>query len=99
MFNRIKLGKVKKKTIKIQWPAKVEAACEKVSDQVNDLSGRTLTHGEALCLVKGAQLNIEGRLYRCLASGDLARPYLKKKCIDFTEKMESIAKQIKNNNL
>ncbi|PIJ41735.1 replication endonuclease [Tatumella sp. OPLPL6] len=99
IFNRIKSDRVKKPTIKIQWPVKVEVACEKVAAQVKDLSGRYITHGEALCLVKGAQLKIEGKLYRCLATGDLARPYLKKKGIDFAEKMKSIAKQIKNNKL
>jgi len=99
LFKQIKLKKVKKPTIKIKWPVKVEVACKKVAEQVKDLSGRTLTHGEALCLVKGAQLNIEGRLYRSLASGDLTRPHLKKKSIDLTEKMESITKIIKNNKL
>ncbi len=99
VFNRIKSEMVKKPTIKMQWPVKVEVACKNVVGQVKELSGRTLTHGEALCLVKGAQLKVEGKLYRCLASGDLARPYMQKKSIDFTKKMETIAKQIKNNNL
>lgn len=99
LFKRIKPDKVAKPKVRIKWPVKIVTACENVTRQVKELSGKTLTHGEALCLVKGAQLSVEGRFYRSLANGELVRPYLRKQHSDLAEKIKLITKKIKDNNL
>lgn len=78
MLNRIRADAVVKKRLKLTWPAKTEAACDNVIDQVRDFTGETISRGVAVRLIRGVETVISGEMFRSTAAGDLVRNH--KRC-------------------
>jgi len=74
LLNRIRADQPEKRHLKLRRPDKVEAACDKVISQVRDLSCETISRGEAVRLLSGAQTEIGGRMFRSAYNGELFRP-------------------------
>ncbi|MDJ0025120.1 replication endonuclease [Pantoea eucrina] len=77
LLNRIRADQPEKRHLKLRRPDKVESACDNVISQVRDLSGETISRGEAVRLLSGAQTEIGDRMFRSNAYGDLFRPIIK----------------------
>ncbi|RBO12811.1 replication endonuclease [Pantoea sp. 3_1284] len=74
LLNRIRADQPEKRHLKLRRSDKIEAACDNVISQVRDLSGETISRGEAVRLLSGAQTKIGGRMFRSAYNGELFRP-------------------------
>lgn len=71
---KIRTQQPKKQRLGLRRTEKIEAACDNVISQVQDLCGETISRGLALRLLSGTETKITGRMFRCSAYGDLLRP-------------------------
>ncbi|QHM72489.1 replication endonuclease [Mixta intestinalis] len=70
---RIKAARPPERHRTLRRADKTEAACDKVIDQVRDLTGETISRGLAVRLIGGTETKIAGRWFRSVASGELFR--------------------------
>jgi len=98
LLNRIRADQPEKRHLKLRRPDKVEAACDNVISQVRDLSGETISRGEAVRLLSGAQTEIGGRMFRSAYNGELFRPKTAPEPSRILERFNLLAEQARAKN-
>ncbi|YCI30135.1 replication endonuclease [Erwinia sp. PK3-005] len=91
LLTRIRTQQPEKRHLKLRRSAKIESACDNLISQVRDLSGEIISRGLAVRLISGVQTEINGRMYRSSAYGDLLRPVKQKKNHDLLERFNRLA--------
>lgn len=98
LLNRIRADQPEKRHLKLRRSDKVEAACDNVISQVRDLSGETISRGEAVRLLSGAQTEIGGRMFRSAYNGELFRPKVAPEPSRILERFNLLAEQARTKN-
>ncbi len=73
LLMKISTQQPKKQRLELRRSEKIEAACDNVISQVQDLCGETISRGLAVRLLSGTETKIAGRMFRSSAYGELLR--------------------------